>query len=250
MARRPRRSAQQEMTFRTWGGRRTGAGRKQVNARKSEPHRKRKELRDIHPVHVVLRLVRGLGTLRRRDTYQAVRRASFVVLGRPDFRLCHISIQNNHVHLLVEATNEQHLSRGMQAFQISAARRINAAMKKRSGRRRKGTVFVDRYHSEVIDNPRQARNTLVYVLNNWRKHRENTRASARGWRIDPFSTAMAFRGWAEQPAIWRAPVTYERMAVTVPETWLLYGAWQLYDPPSVYDVPSKPKPHAAKPAGG
>lgn len=51
----------------------------------------------------------------------------------------------------------------MQAFQISAAKHLNAAMTVSTGKRRKGTVFVDRYHARIIRTPKQARNALAYV---------------------------------------------------------------------------------------
>jgi hypothetical protein len=75
------------------------------------------------------------------------------------------------VHRLVEAANKTALSRGMQGFQVSAAKHINRAYSDQRGleRRRRGNVFTDRFHEEVIRTPRQARHTLSYVLNNWRK---------------------------------------------------------------------------------
>jgi REP element-mobilizing transposase RayT len=228
---------QQEMVFRTHGGKRSGAGRKRTSSRRQEPHRPRSEFSKAHPLHVVLRVVAGLGTLRKRDTYQAVRRASFVVLGRPEFRICHISIQGTHVHLLVEADGKDALSRGMKSFEISAARGINRAISRRRGAIRRGRVF-ERYHPEVIDNARQARNSLAYVLNNWRKHREDNCGLPATWKVDAYSTAMAFTGWVEQPAFWRAPPSYQRMAVMVPETWLLRVAWQSQPPISMFEIPS------------
>ena len=151
-----------------------------------------------------------------------------VVLARADFRIVHVSIQATHVHLLVEAEDERALAKGMQAFEISAARRLNAAAKRR------GTVFVDRYHPEVIDNPRQAHHCLGYVLNNWRKHGEH-RATA--WRLDPFSSAISFAGWTEQPRFWEPPEAYERLPVSAPETWLLYDAWRRHGTIGITYVP-------------
>jgi hypothetical protein len=92
----------------------------------------------------------------------------------------------------------------------------------------------------VIDNPRQARNSLAYVLNNWRKHREDRCGRPQSWKLDAYSTGMAFTGWAEQPAFWLAPPTYERMAVMVPETWMLRVSWQSQRAISLYEIPSRP----------
>jgi hypothetical protein len=49
------------------------------------------------------------------------------------------------VHLLVEADNKLALSRGMQSFQISAAKHINRefSLKMRLTDRRRGNVFVE-----------------------------------------------------------------------------------------------------------
>jgi DNA-binding transcriptional regulator YdaS (Cro superfamily)/REP element-mobilizing transposase RayT len=140
-------------------------------------------------VHVVLRVTRAAGNLRKLEMYRAIRGALGVCLAnRADYRVVHVSIQSTHLHLLVEADDGRALSRGMQGFAISAARRLNRAL----GRRR-GQVFAYRYHATPITNPTQARNAISYVLNNWRRHRHDARAP---WRIDPYSSADAFRGWA------------------------------------------------------
>jgi hypothetical protein len=131
----------------------------------------------------------------------------------------HLSVQRTHVHLLVEASGKVALARGMQGFQISAAKHINAAISEgRPGPRRKGAVFPDRYHAEIITSPRQARHALSYV-SNWRKHGEDRREVTRGWRIDWFSSAVMFPDWTEYGDavwLWRGPQTYERCGYTGP----------------------------------
>ncbi len=158
-----------------------------------------------------------------------------------------------------------------QAFGISAAKRINVALSKgrtkevgwwaartgasRAGRerwwnakrrcwidgRRKGSVFPDRYHEEIIATPRQARNALCYVLNNWRKHHEDRRERASGWLVDPFSSGWAFGGWTERgdsPFAWKTRDTYEPMLIAYPQTWLLREGWRRGGGPvGVYEVP-------------
>jgi putative transposase len=158
---------------------------------------------------VVLRVVSAVGSLRRRCVYQAVREATLTTARREDFRIVHLSIQRTHVHLLVEADDKKALARGMQGFQISAAKHLNAAISKaKPGPRRRGPVFPDRYHAEIITSPRQARHALCYVMNNWRKHQEDHRAPMSAWTVDWFSSAAMFPGWAEysdEPFLWRAP---------------------------------------------
>ena len=126
-----------------------------------------------------------------------------MVVGKyEDVRIVHLSIQRTHVHLLVEATNKTALARGMKAFQISAAKLINAAVSVRGARRRRGQVFTDRYHAELIESPRQARRALAYVLNNWRKHREDRGVRQRRWLVDPFSSGISFGGWKSSSTSW------------------------------------------------
>ena len=229
-------------------------GRPIKGDRAGAPHKKRESFRASDPVHVVLRVEeKGLGGLRRRDMYRAVREATLAVASREGFRIVHISIQGTHIHLLVEADGKTALARGMQAFQISAAKRMNAVVTRidpetDEPKRRKGKVFSDRYHAEVIRSRRQARHALAYVLNNWRKHREDRSVS---WKVDPYSSALAFRGWkafADPGFGWTVPAKYEPLIVWEPRTWLLREGWMMYGRLDFYEVPSAPprsRAHAA-----
>jgi REP element-mobilizing transposase RayT len=223
------------------GGKRPHAGRKPKGPRTGSPHRERPTLAARHPVHVVLRIVAAIGNLRRRRAYHAVRTATLVVGQRDNFRIIHVSIQRSHVHLLVEASDKLALARGMQAFQISAAKHLNAAISQgRPGPRRRGVVFPDRYHAEIITSPRQARHTLSYLLNNWRKHGEDRHGPMQTWKIDWFSSAIAFPDWAEygdSPFLWRGPETYEPLWVRQPTTWLLRVSWKRHGLISYREVP-------------
>ena len=174
------------------GGARRGAGRKAVGRRSDPPHRARPEHKKWQAVHVVLRARPDVPRLRRRKVFEAVRRALRTIAGKVAFRVVHLSIQRNHLHFLVEADSGRALSRGMQALDISLARRINRACSRR------GKVFAHRFHATPIASPRQTRNALAYVLNNWRHHRENR--LGRGGRepaLDPFSSALSFDGWID-----------------------------------------------------
>lgn len=59
--------------------------------------------------------------------YRVLRLVLGTFLGRRDFRIVHISIQRNHLHLLVEAANRESLTAGMSSFTIRAAKAINRA---------------------------------------------------------------------------------------------------------------------------
>ncbi|HET9624708.1 MAG TPA: transposase [Kofleriaceae bacterium] len=223
------------------GGKRRNAGRKPAGNRAGSPHLERPTLAARHPVHVVLRAVDAVGNLRRRHAYHAIRTATLVVGNRDDFRIVQLSIQHNHVHLIVEAADKHALAKGMQAFQISAAKQINRAIsKRRPGPRRRGSVFPDRYHAEIITSPRQARHALSYVMNNWRKHGEDRHGRMQAWKIDWFSSAIAFVDWAEygdSPWLWRGPQAYEPLWVRQPTMWLLRTGWKRHGLISYREVP-------------
>jgi putative transposase len=224
------------------GGKRRGAGRPPKGARAGERHEPRPVHDARHPVHVVLRAVNAVGNLRRRRVYQAIREATRTVARREDFRIVHLSIQRTHVHLLVEAKSKAALSAGMQGFQISAAKHLNAAISKgRPGPRRRGTVFPDRYHAVVIDSPRQARHALSYVINNWRKHHEDRGEVTRRWDVDWYSSGAMFPDWKERGSkglVLRGPPELPPMVVGAPRTWLLREGWKRHGAISWSEVPS------------
>ena len=228
------------------GGKRKNAGRPCNGARPGAPHKRRPILKSRYPVHVVLRVHEDIGNLRKRHMYRALREATITVALRGEqgaFRIIHISIQRLHVHLLVEAQHQAALSSGMQSFQISAAKHLNRAVSVGRPERRRGTVFPDRFHQQIITNGKQARNTLSYVLNNWRKHGEDRAKQARDWKVDPYSTAVLFPGWkerADQWELWYWRDTYDPLCVYTPSTWLLKEVWRSHGLISYDETPSLP----------
>lgn len=142
------------MTAGTWGGSRRGAGRRARGPIASEPHKARPELAARHPVHVIARVDRCLGSLRARRAYAALRRAVHLSLARADFRVVRLALRPSRIELVVEADDKRALARGMQGFQVAAARALNAA------HRRRGTVFPDRYRPAILRTRRAVRATL------------------------------------------------------------------------------------------
>ena len=231
----------QQQLFRR-GGKRRGAGRKPRGAQAGEGHDARPAFKRSHALHVVMRVVPAVGSLRRRAMYKALRDATITAALRERFRIVHISLQRSHVHLLVEAEHKAALARGMQGFTISAARHINTALGD-GKRRRCGKVFADRYHLTVITSPTQARNAIAYCLGNWRHHGEDREGLPSTWLVDPFSSAISFPDWAElegEPWMWPIRETYDPLMVRRPQTWLLREGWKKAGSPiSARDVPGK-----------
>ena len=231
---------QVEMTFRTHGGKRPGAGRKPRGSRPGASHQARPEHDPRHPVHVTIRVVGSAAGLRRKDTYLALREATIVTAKREDFRIVHMSIQRDHLHLIVEAESKAALSKGVRGFSISAARQINKAITARGGDRRTGRVISDRFHARPLTSPRAVRNTISYVLSNWRHHGEDRAPFAQTWQVDPFSSGALFPGWQElesSPFFWPLPPTYLPLIVFRPRTWLLNNWGRFHPLISVREVP-------------
>jgi hypothetical protein len=129
--------------------------------------------------------------------------------GTPRFRVLHFSVQADHLHLLVEADEPTGFERGVRGLAIRVAKAVNRALG------RHGRVWGDRYHARLLRTPREVRNALVYVLNNFRKHVRG----ARG--LDPRSSARWFEGWRHRP-----PCLIDPPPVANPRTWLARVGWR------------------------
>lgn len=129
----------------SWGGARAGAGRPAGGPVPSERHTTRPELAARHPIHVTARITRAIANgVQRRRVYVALRRALALSFARTDFRIVHLAVLPARVDLIVESNDKLALARGMQGFQVSAARGLNRAA------RRRGNVFLDRYRMRIL----------------------------------------------------------------------------------------------------
>lgn len=194
------------------------------------PHRVRELVSPEHPVHVTLRMQEQV-SLRTRRLYHVIRKLLSFYVTFPGFRIVHISIQENHIHMLVEAQDNNALTKGMQSFAIRTALAINV------DRGVEGQVFAHRYHSTVIRTPRQARSCLAYVLNNWRRHRlDLTGKGVMACPYDPYSSALSFDGWTHRYDL-KMPDGYVPLPVSPPRSDLLRAKYRrcgLIDP---YECP-------------
>ena len=133
--------------------------------------------------HARVPWLRTQGVLRRIEQCLA-RAQSASRISEGQFRVLQFSVQSDHVHLLIEAADRRALSRGMQGLAIRLARRVNSLL------RRKGPFWGDRYHARALTTPREVRNAIVYVLQNFKKHQ--VRADDP---LDEYSSAHWFDGW-------------------------------------------------------
>ncbi|MFT3698402.1 MAG: transposase [Kofleriaceae bacterium] len=245
---------------------RPGVGRPITRGRKraSERHQKRAVVKPSVPLHIIMRAAPNMPSLRDQGVFAAIRLATYTAFGHDErainsgdasaatkkagkaFHITHISIQRTHIHLIVEASDRMALARGMQAFGISAAKHINAVRTERArdaGRIRRdqkisGQVFADRYHAVPLTTPTQVRNTIAYVLNNWRKHQEHHVRLAHAWQVDPFSSAIEFEGWrGRNGKAFAKPSWYFSLFVWEASSWLLRVGWRKLGPVGITETP-------------
>jgi len=105
-------------------------------------------------------------------------------------RIIDYSVQRNHIHLIVEAKDYEHLARAMRGFAIRIARGLNQLMGT------KGKVFAERYHMHVLQTPREVRHARAYVLQNARKHAAQGGVRYRGYLARSLCVWTVFR-WLE-----------------------------------------------------
>jgi len=160
------------LPLKSWGGARKGAGRKPASGRSNTPHRARPQHNPALPLHITLRA--RLRPLRSQHIFPTVRLALSQAARRSAaFRVIQFSVQDDHLHLIVEAADKAALSRGMRGLAIRLARQVNQLLM------RKGPLWADRWHGRALTSPRQVRNAFVYVLGNFRKHQ--SARSGPGW---------------------------------------------------------------------
>ncbi len=93
--------------------------------------------------------------------------------------------------------------------------------------------------SVAITSVRQTCHALRYVLNNWRRHREDRRTlGLYDGLIDPYSSGAPFQGWRERTRSIVLPRGYESPLLSAPRSWMLTEGYKRGFPISVDDVPS------------
>ena len=143
---------------------------------------------------------------------------------RRDFRVVHVSVQRDHVHLLVEGDDARALREGLQALSIRLAHAVNRALARR------GSVWRERHHRRALAGPRAVRAALLYVLQNGQKH-----GVVAPGELDPCSSAAHLWGFTPAgEALRLALVSREAesalarvLPVVPPRTWLLRLGWIL-----------------------
>jgi REP element-mobilizing transposase RayT len=215
---RQRRPVQLELAMPRHGGKRIGAGRKKRSS-ETVPHTARPKVDADHPLHITIRIARGVWNLRSQRGFRAVRDALDQEKARGDLRVVHYSVQGNHLHLVAEAADRVTLTRRMQGFGVRLARSVNSMMKRKRGR-----VTAERYHLHVLRTPREVRNAIRYVLTNHIKH--GMLVGRVGITVDPYSSGPWFDHWPTTVLRAQWSVVTGPPPLSDAESWLLKSGWR------------------------
>ncbi len=198
------------------GGPRKRSGRK-PSGRNCDPKRRREAFAGWKPVHVTLRVREGLPNLRQRVLLAELRESFGQACDRSDFGLVHYSVQSNHLHLIVEAKDQQALGRGMKSIGARIARAIQRIFKL------SGRILSGAYHAHILGCPSEVRRALAYVLLNARKHAKQLKGTPPPAELDAASSSRWFDGFKRR---WVANRTGP-MEVARPRLWVLRKGWRL-----------------------
>jgi REP element-mobilizing transposase RayT len=183
---------------RSWGGERKGAGRPRTLERVELAHRARASFNKASPLHVTLHTAPGTYNLRSRRSANALKLAIFGGADRFGVCIVQLSVQGNHLHLLVEAPDQIALGKAMKGLGVRIARRMNAMMK------RTGRVIGDRYHARRLSTPTEVRNAIHYIRHNHQHHGLGRSA------VDEFSSDVMFAGLVVPARLWLVTVGWKR----------------------------------------
>jgi putative transposase len=168
-----------------WGGKRRGAGRKNLSG--TINHMKRPKVSLKQPCHITLRLKKGIPSLRNKLLFKefkaGVKRAKAWGL-----HVIHFSVQSNHIHLFCESESSDKLARAIRSLAGQFAKEVRKYASKK-GYGRKGSVFEGRYHLHVLKTPNETKRALEYVLLNTAKHMDVIE------HVDRYSSGNDFKHW-------------------------------------------------------
>src|SRR5437899_3278216 len=112
-----RRKKQIELNFKTWGGRREGAGRPRIHDG-GAVHRSRPALKARIPVQVTLSLRGRKQFLRSKPCFRAIAGAIDAAKGKFETTIAHFTVQSDHMHLIVESVDERQLAAAMKGLSV------------------------------------------------------------------------------------------------------------------------------------
>ena len=199
------------------------------------PHRARAAHDARHPVHVTIRRVPLAPSFRAQRISAAIMREIAFAKSK-GVRVIEHSIQENHLHLMIEGKSAEDLSAQMRKLFSRIATAVNRIAE------RHGSLFRDRHHRHALKSPREVRNAIVYILFNARKHRTGHAAEDQAFfdAPDPLSSAPWFHDWAEDARPPPDAILATRRGLTESPlaratTWLATVGWKRGGGPIRFD---------------
>lgn len=163
------------------GGYRKGAGRKRIHSRGVAQETREKVSHRV-PLHVNFKYRMHV---RNKETLKILKR-SIQNARIQGLRILHYSFQSNHVHLIIEATSNEILTRGMRSLTNAMAKRID-----------RGRIQIQRYHLHVLRTFREAKNAIRYVLFNQQKHDSPRGGQDTCSTVNEYSSVLALENGLE-----------------------------------------------------
>jgi REP element-mobilizing transposase RayT len=199
-----------------WGGKRRGAGRRNRTGEKG--HLKREVINFKLPMHITLKFKRVY--LKNKATLKAFKNA-VKEAKRFALHVVHYSIQNDHIHMIVEAKDNESLARGMMSLKGRFGKIIRGAM---GGH---GPVFKGRFHVEVLRSPTRMKYALEYVLLNTAKHMKFFE------HVAEYSSGWAFKDWRKLLGRRYSEFIHDQLKLyareleelSSPQSWLAREGW-------------------------
>lgn len=118
-------------------------------------HEKREQVRTHIPLHINFKYKLSV---KNKEGLKALHKAIKNARSH-GLKIIHFSLQHNHVHLIIVATNNRILTKGMRSLTITLSKTLD-----------KGRIQLQRYHLHVLRTRKEAKNAFHYVLFNERKH--------------------------------------------------------------------------------
>lgn len=142
-----------------------GAGRKPIHD-KGIRHIEREDLKKNTALHLTIKIVKEKAAIKNKSVLKALHHA-IKKARHKGLQVIHYTLEYDHIHLLVEASDKHTLGKGMQSLGISFSKGINKIKKSA------GIVFKNRYHSRKLQSLQEIKNVLHYILGNGIKHKES-----------------------------------------------------------------------------
>ncbi len=126
-------------------------------------HRKREVFSKPKSMHLTIKIEAIKGRIKNKSILKVLKRAILRARGR-GLRIVHFTLEYNHVHLLVESSNEKTLALGMMVFGVTFSKGINKY------HATSGRVYRHRYHQRFIKTARDLKHVMNYIFTNGIKH--------------------------------------------------------------------------------